>query len=68
MKRTIAILLTVLAVMMLIPAIALAADKKPVSIKVVDVGDLKKDTYAVGEKFSPAGLKFTVTYDTAPPD
>jgi len=63
MKRTIAILLTVLAVMMLIPAIALAADKKPVSIKVVDVGDLKKDTYAVGEKFSPAGLKFTVTYD-----
>ena len=63
MKRTIAILLTVLAVMMLIPAIALAADKKPVSIKVVDVSDLKKDTYAVGEKFSPAGLTFTVTYD-----
>ena len=63
MKRTIAILLTVLAVMLLIPAIALAADKKPVSIEVVDANDLKKDTYAVGEKFSPAGLKFTVTYD-----
>ncbi len=63
MKRTIAILLTVLAVMLLIPAIALAADKKPVSIEVVDQNDLKKDTYAVGEKFSPAGLKFTVTYD-----
>ena len=63
MKRTVAILLTVLAVMLLIPAIALAADKKPVSIEYVDLGDLKKDTYAVGEKFNPAGLKFTVTYD-----
>lgn len=63
MKRTIAILLTVLAVMLLIPAIALAADKKPVSIKVVNAGDLKKDTYAVGESFSPAGLNFKVTYD-----
>lgn len=63
MKRTIAILLTVLAVMMLIPAIALAADKKPVSIEVVSASTLKKDTYAVGEKFNPDGLTFTVTYD-----
>lgn len=63
MKRTIAILLTVLAVMMLIPAIALAADKKPVSIEVDSGSTLKKDTYAVGEKFNPEGLKFTVTYD-----
>ena len=68
MKRTVAIILAVLTLVTLFSATALAETKVIDTISVKSDSQLSKDTYEVGEKFNPKGLKFVVTYKDSTQD
>ena len=67
MKRRFALLMAVLAVLMLIPVIALAAesDEPDTTLSSISItAQPSKTVYYVGEKFNPNGIKFKATYSS----